>query len=70
MKKKKIHDPYNKFKGELRAKGLIYADVAKCLSISTVAVGNKISGLSDFYISEVKKIKETFDINENIFFKD
>ena len=64
------HVPYNKCKGELRAKGLTYSDIAKCLGITSVAVSHKISGISDFYISEVKRIEKKFGISEHIFFED
>lgn len=54
--KKNIHKPYNKLKGSLREKGLTYSDVATTLGISETAVGLKINGKSDFYLSEVESL--------------
>ena len=65
---KKIHAPYNKLKGKLREKSLTYRDIAQTLHISEVAVSHKINGISDFYISEAKKLMTSFDINVDIFF--
>lgn len=70
MTRIRTHSPYNRFKGELRAKGLTYSDIAACLGLSSVTVSHKISGISDFYVSEAKCIKEKFGINEHIFFED
>jgi predicted transcriptional regulator len=56
-----------KFKGILREKELTYADIAQALNISEAAVGLKINGYSDFYISEVEKIQEKYGIEYHIF---
>ena len=62
------HQPYNKFRGCLVEKNITYSDIAQTLSITENAVGQKINGISDFYLSEVKKIKIAYGIEPNIFF--
>ena len=47
---------------------ITYADVAKTLDITETSVGQKINGISDFYLTEVKKIKNVYGIEPNIFF--
>ena len=66
--KKKIHEPYNKFKGFLREKGLTYLDVSNTLEISQAAVANKINGISDFYIGEIEILKSKYGVETSIFF--
>ena len=70
MKKGKIHQPYNRFKGFLREKELTYSDVAKVLNISITAVLNKINGVSDFYIEEVKILQSEYGIELSVFFNE
>lgn len=67
-KKRKVHKPYNKLKGALRERGLTYADVSKLLNISETAVGFKINGTSDFYISEFVAMQNAYKIGTDIFF--
>lgn len=62
-----IHRPYNEFKGALRARNLTYANVASLLNISETAVGYKINGKSDFYISEIEKILNSYNLELDIF---
>ena len=62
MADKLMHNPYNKLKGKLRELGLTYSDIASALSISETAVGFKINGKSDFYISETEVIMSEFGI--------
>lgn len=69
-KRSKVHRPYNKLKGALRERGLTYADVSKLLNISETAVGFKINGTSDFYISEFIAMQQAYKINTDIFFTD
>ena len=69
-KKRKVHDPYQKLKGALRERGLTYADVSKLLNISETAVGFKINGTSDFYISEVLIMLNAYKIKTDVFFTD
>ena len=66
--KKKIHEPYNKFKGFLREKGLTYLDVSNTLEISQAAVANKINGISDFYIGEIEILQSKYGVETSIFF--
>lgn len=65
--KKMIHKPYDKFRGFLRENRLTYEDVAKALGISTVSVGTKINGKSDFYLKEIQTIIKTFNTTFDIF---
>lgn len=67
--KRSIHKPYNGLKGALRARNLTYANVAELLDISEAAVGHKINGKSDFYISEVEKILNAYNLKLDIFLK-
>lgn len=67
MAKRKVHQPYSRLKGALREKGLTYDDISKTLGISETAVGFKINGTSDFYISEVDILRQTYDFPLQIF---
>lgn len=67
MSKRKVHEPYNRLKGALRERGLTYDDISKTLEISETAVGFKINGTSDFYISEVETLRQTYDFSLQIF---
>ncbi|NDO45440.1 hypothetical protein [Clostridium sp. MD294] len=68
MRKEKIHQPYNKFKGFLKEKELTYSDVGKVLNISVTAVLNKINGVSDFYVEEVKTLQSKYGMELSVFF--
>ena len=70
MKIGKFHEPYNKLKGKLRELGLTYEDVSDTLGISATAVGFKISGRSDFFLSEVEKLMEEYSLEMDIFLND
>lgn len=67
MTKQKIHEPYNRLKGVLRERGLTYSDAAKTLGISETAVGFKINGTSDFYVSEVETLCSKYGFTVDIF---
>ncbi len=67
--KRNIHKPYNGLKGALRERNLTYANIAKLLDISETTVGYKINGKSDFYISEVEKILNAYNLKLDIFLK-
>ena len=67
MEVKSFHSPYNKLKGALREHELTYLDVAKTLGISETAVGFKINGKSDFYISEVEILIKKYGFELEIF---
>ena len=62
MKKKKLHEPYSKVKGFLREHDLTYSDLAETLGVTETTIGFKINGLSDFYLSEVKKLQTSYGI--------
>ena len=47
MTKEKIHEPYKKFKGFIREKGITYNDIAHLLGITTSTVSMKVNGYSD-----------------------
>lgn len=70
LKRKTVHEPYNKLKGALREKGLTYSDVAKTLDISETAVGFKINGTSDFYLSEVEVLMNVYGFLLEIFLQE
>lgn len=65
--KRKIHEPYQKFKGVLKEKEITYRDIGNILGITETSVSHKINGYSDFFISEVEKIKNKYGIPEKIF---
>ncbi|MBS6956551.1 MAG: helix-turn-helix transcriptional regulator [Enterocloster asparagiformis] len=67
MAKSKVHKPYNRLKGALRERGLTYSDIAKTLEISETAVGFKINGTSDFYVSEVELLCSKYKFTVDIF---
>ena len=65
--KPKSHDPYNKFKGFIRGKGLKYEEIGKLLGVSTTTVSQKINGNSDFYLNEIEKIINEYGATRDIF---
>ena len=67
MKKERIHEPYNKFKGFAREKNITYADIATLLGVTPTTVSMKINGYSDFYLSEQKLIKSEYGAGDEIF---
>lgn len=68
-KSKKIHNPYNKFKGWLLEHGLTYKDIGDVIGVNTTTVSLKINGQSDFYLSEVILLIKEYDLTFDIFFK-
>lgn len=66
--KKKIHQPYMIFKGWLRSNNLTYADVSEVLGISKATLSAKINGESDFFLSEVKVLRNRYNLSYDIFF--
>lgn len=68
--KKRIHKPYNKFKLWLKDNKIVYRDLAKELGLSEAAVAFKLNGVSDFTITEIKKIVEIYNLSYDIFFED
>ena len=67
---KLLHKPYKKFKGWLKANDLTYKDISKLLNLSVQTVSAKINGQSDFLLSEILKLKETYNLNDDIFFEE
>lgn len=65
--RKAIHAPYDKFKGFLREKRLTYCDIANLLGLSVGTVSQKVNGNSDFYLNEMKIIKEAYNPEDDIF---
>lgn len=65
---KMIHSPYARFKGWLRSNNLTYNDIANLLGLSTATVSAKINGKSDFLLSEIKAIREKYNLESDIFF--
>lgn len=51
----------------LKEKEITYRDIGNILGISETSVSHKINGYSDFFISEVEKIKNKYGIPENFF---
>lgn len=68
MKKNKVHMPYNKFKIWLKDNGITYDKIAKLLGVTSTCVMYKINGQSDFLLSEIQLIKNTYGIKDDIFF--
>lgn len=68
MKRPINHKPYNKLKGKFKEKELTYKDVAKMLDCSETAISHKMNGISDFSISEAKKIMSAIGVKGDIFF--
>lgn len=66
-KKERIHEPYNNFKGFIRANGLTYKDIASTLGITISTVSMKINGYSDFYLNEIALLKNKYGAPDNIF---
>lgn len=64
---KKRHEPYVGLKSEFIRRGLVYKTVAAELCISVPTLCHKITGISDFTLSEVKRIYELYGIDSAIF---
>ncbi len=67
---KQRHAPYKAVKYALAGKGVTYRDVAEILDLDVSTVTEKLNGGSDFYISQIKTICETFGFEYAIFFSD
>lgn len=61
------HEPYKKLEGFKAENGMTNKDIATVLNISETAVINKNSGDSDYYVSEIKKLKKELGIPYQIF---
>lgn len=62
------HAPYTAFKNAIAGKGLTLKDVAEVINVTESTLSLKISGGSDFYLSEIKAICEAFGFDSSIFF--
>lgn len=67
---KRIHPPYFRFKNILKERGITYVQLASLLNMSRGAVGDKINGFSDFYISEMEIIEQKLSIPHSVFFEE
>ena len=65
---KKKHAPYTAVKLWLAGHGITYKDVAEVINVTESTLSLKISGGSDFYLSEIKAICEAFGFDSSIFF--
>lgn len=65
---KKVHEPYDDFKGWLRSNRLTYSDLAVLLGLNEATISLKINGQSDFSLSEIQRIKNTYNLKSDIFF--
>ena len=61
------HSPYKKLEGYKTEHDITNDDIAKCLDISETAVINKNTGKSDYYISQVQKLKSDLGIPISVF---
>jgi transcriptional regulator with XRE-family HTH domain len=62
------HAPYITFKLAIAGKGLTLRDVAAAIDVTESTLSQKINGASDFYLSEIRKICDTFGFDKSIFF--
>lgn len=67
LREKRVHKPYNKFKGFIREHGITYEDIAKTLGITPGTVSMKVNGYSDFYLNEIAVIKNKYGAKDEIF---
>lgn len=67
---KQHHAPYITFKLAMAGKGLTLRDVAAAIEVTEATLSQKINGSSDFYLSEMRKICDTFGFDTSIFFAD
>lgn len=67
MRRKMIHEPYNRLKGFAREKGITYEDIGKLIGVTPSTVSMKINGYSDFYLSEQKLISKQYNAQGDIF---
>lgn len=65
---KQHHAPYTAFKLAMAGKGLTLRDVAAAIDVTEPTLSQKINGSSDFYLSEIRTICETFGFETSIFF--
>ena len=61
------HKPYNKFKVELKDKGIRYEDLAQLLGCTVSTVSKKINGAADFYLGEYRKLERDYGLGIHLF---
>ncbi|KOF56645.1 MULTISPECIES: helix-turn-helix domain-containing protein [Clostridium] len=61
---------YAKVKGYLVEHGIKQKDVATILGMSNSTFNNKLNGIGDFTITQVKKMCKELNMNADIFFAD
>ena len=54
---------YCKLRGRAREKGLTLAKLAEKIGISSMSLGNKLAGKTDFTLTEIKSIVSALDIS-------
>lgn len=57
------HEPYAELKGLLYQKGITYEAAARAIHMSTTSFSDKINGRSDFFMVELIRLANAFDIN-------
>ena len=62
------HAPYTAVKNAIAGKGLTLKDVADVIGVTESTLSLKISGGSDFYLSEIKATCNAFGLDSSIFF--
>ncbi len=67
---KQHHTPYIAFKLAIAGRGLTLRDVAATIGVTESTLSQKINGASDFFLSEVRTICETFGFDKALFFAD
>lgn len=67
VREKMMHEPYQKLKGFMRERSIVYADIAELLGVTPTTVSLKVNGQSDFSLSEAKLIKATYGASDDIF---
>lgn len=59
---KLLHSPYNKLKGFMREKEIVYSEMANLIGVTPTTISQKINGQSDFSLSEAELIKKLTEL--------
>ncbi len=54
---------YNKLRGKIRERGLTLAELARQIGMSNTSISNKLSGKTDFSLSEIRDIVRVLEIS-------
>ena len=65
-----VHAPYNRFKIWLKDNNITYAELGNLLGPSETTIAFKINGKSDFLLSEIQLLRNTYNLSDEIFFTD